>query len=60
MAAAKKLKQIVELTDPTPVDVVLPKGAVTDAERDYGADEKEVVAEATVGTNGVDGGEKAS
>ena len=38
-AAAKKLKQIVELTDPTPVDVVLPKDAVADAEKDYGADE---------------------
>ena len=40
-AAAKKLKQITELADPTPVDVVLsPKAA--DAEgtkRDYGADE---------------------
>ena len=40
-AAAKKLKQITELSDPTPVDVVLsPKTA--DAEgtkRDYGADE---------------------
>ena len=40
-AAAKKLKQITELSDPTPVDVVLlPK--IADAEgtkRDYGADE---------------------
>ena len=48
-AAAKTLKQIAELADPTPADVVLPKaspaGAVnpdspaTEERRDYGADE---------------------
>ena len=41
-AAAKKLKQIAELTDPTPADVVLPRGAAKrkdGAKRDYGADE---------------------
>ena len=40
-AAAKKLKQITELSDPTPVDVVLsPKTADAEgAKRDYGADE---------------------
>ncbi|MBR4259343.1 MAG: hypothetical protein IKQ17_09955 [Kiritimatiellae bacterium] len=38
-AAAKKLKQITELSDPMPMDVVLPKVAATVAERDYGADE---------------------
>ena len=40
-AAAKKLKQITELSDPTPMDVVLPpKAAVAGKEKqDYGADE---------------------
>ena len=40
-AAAKKLKQITELTDPTPMDVVLPsKGIVAEgSKQDYGADE---------------------
>ena len=41
-AAAKKLKQVVELADPTPADVVLPYGAAEQREegrRDYGADE---------------------
>jgi len=41
-AAAKKLKQVVELPDPTPTDVVLPRDAAGQkdgAERDYGADE---------------------
>ena len=41
-AAAKKLKQVVELADPTPADVVLPRGAAErkdGAKRDYGADE---------------------
>ena len=41
-AAAKKLKQVVELADPTPADVVLPHGAPEQREegkRDYGADE---------------------
>ena len=41
-AAAKKLKQVVELADPTPADVVLPHGAPEHREevkRDYGADE---------------------
>jgi len=44
-AAAKKLKQVVELADPTPADVVLPHGAPEQREegkRDYGADEVEV------------------
>ena len=43
-AAAKKLKQVVELADPTPADVVLPHGAAEQREedkRDYGADEVE-------------------
>ena len=43
-AAAKKLKQVVELADPTPADVVLPRGAAERKEsgkRDYGADEVE-------------------
>ena len=43
-AAAKKLKQVVELADPTPADVVLPHGAPEQGEegkRDYGADEVE-------------------
>ena len=43
-AAAKKLKQVVELADPTPADVVLPHGAPEHREevkRDYGADEVE-------------------
>ena len=43
-AAAKKLKQVVELADPTPADVVLPHGAPEQREegkRDYGADEVE-------------------
>ena len=43
-AAAKKLKQVVELADPTPADVVLPHGAAEQEEegkRDYGADEVE-------------------
>ena len=41
-AAAKKLKQVVELADPTPADVVLPHGSAEQKEegkRDYGADE---------------------
>ena len=39
-AAAKKLKQVVELADPTPADVVLPSGAEEQkGKRDYGADE---------------------
>ena len=40
-AAAKKLKQITELSDPTPMDVVLPsKEVVTEGvKKDYGADE---------------------
>jgi len=41
-AAAKKLKQVVELADPTPADVVLPHGAPEQEEegkQDYGADE---------------------
>jgi len=39
-AAAKKLKQVVELADPTPADVVLPRGAEErKGKRDYGADE---------------------
>ena len=41
-AAAKKLKQVVELADPTPADVVLPHGAPEQEDgpkRDYGADE---------------------
>ena len=46
-AAAKKLKQVVELADPTPADVVLPSGAEEThdgaegqkGKRDYGADE---------------------
>ena len=42
-AAAKKLKQVVELADPTPADVVLPRGAAEQEEgkRDCGADEVE-------------------
>ena len=43
-AAAKKLKQVAELADPTPADVVLPHGAPEQREegkRDYGADEVE-------------------
>ena len=41
-AAAKKLKQVVELADPTPADVVLPRGVAErkdGVKRDYGADE---------------------
>ena len=40
-AAAKKLKQVTELADPTPMDVVLaPKGVAAEGEKqDYGADE---------------------
>ena len=40
-AAAKKLKQITELTDPTPMDVVLPsKGIMAEgSKQDYSADE---------------------
>ena len=39
-AAAKKLKQVVELADPMPADVVLPRGAEERKwKRDYGADE---------------------
>ena len=39
-AAAKKLKQVVEFADPTPADVVLPRGAEErKGKRDYGADE---------------------
>ena len=41
-AAAKKLKQVVELADPTPADVVLPHGAAERKDgpkQDYGADE---------------------
>ena len=41
-AMAKKLKQVVEIADPTPADVVLPRGAAGQKEegkRDYGADE---------------------
>ena len=40
-AAAKKLKQITELADPTPVDVVLPPRTIAakGMKRDYGADE---------------------
>ena len=40
-AAAKKLKQVAELADPTPADVVLPPAAAAregSAKRDYGAD----------------------
>ena len=40
----KKLKQVVELADPTPADVVLPHGAAErkdGSKRDYGADEVE-------------------
>ena len=43
-AAAKKLKQVVELADPTPADVVLPHGAAEQedgSKQDYGADEVE-------------------
>ena len=43
-AAAKKLKQVVELADPTPADVVLPHGAAErkdGSKRDFGADEVE-------------------
>ena len=55
-AAAKKLKQVAELADPTPADVVLPRGGTASAaagqegseKRDYGADE--------VAACGVDGG----
>ena len=43
-AAAKKLKQITELADPTPMDVVLsPRAGATegvDSKQDYGADER--------------------
>ena len=42
-AAAKKLKQVAELADPTPADVVLPPavaGKEEDGKRDYGADER--------------------
>ena len=54
-AAAKKLKQITELADPTPVDVVLPPKAADaeGAKGDYGADEKKMVAEATMEKRGV-------
>lgn len=41
-AAAKKLKQVVELVDPTPADAVMPHGeagAKGNGKRDYGADE---------------------
>ena len=41
-AAAKKLKQVAELADPTPADVVLPPAAAAregSEKRDYGADE---------------------
>jgi len=41
-AAAKRLKQITELTDPTPMDVVLPPRDASEraeVKRDYGADE---------------------
>ena len=41
-AAAKKLKQVAELADPTPVDVVLSCGAAErndEGKQDYGADE---------------------
>ena len=38
-AAAKKLKQITELSDPTPMDVVLPPRDAEGAKQDYGADE---------------------
>ena len=39
-AAAKKLKQVVEFVDPTPADVVLPRGAEErKGKRDCGADE---------------------
>ena len=41
-AMAKKLKQVVEIADPTPADVVLPRGATEQkkkVEQDYGADE---------------------
>ena len=41
-AAAKKLKQVADLADPTPADVVLPQAAAARAvreRRDYGADE---------------------
>ena len=37
--AAKKLKQITELSDPTPMDVVLPPRDAEGAKQDYGADE---------------------
>ena len=37
-AAAKKLKQISELSDPTPMDVVLPPRDAEGAKQDYGAD----------------------
>ncbi len=45
-AAAKKLKQVAELADPTPADAVLPPAAAEGAgsgKRDYGADETEDV-----------------
>jgi len=64
-AAAKKLKQVAELADPTPADVVLPRGGTASAaetaqadaaagqegseKRDYGADE---VAACRVGVDG--------
>ena len=55
-AAAKKLKQITELGDPTPADAVLCRGNIdkaagADAKRDCGADEIK---------NAVDGAEKKS
>lgn len=58
-AAAKKLKQIVELTDPTPVEVVLPNNEDNkeiDVKRDYGADER--VNEGLVDEQGRDDGER--
>lgn len=58
-AAAKKLKQIVELTDPTPVEVVLPNdedNKEIDVKRDYGADER--VNEGLVDEQGRDDGER--
>ena len=51
-AAAKKLKQITELSDPTPMDVVLPPQAALERMeviRDYGADEIMVGTKVTSG-----------
>ena len=55
-AAAKKLKQVVELADPMPADVVVPRGAEErKGKRDYGADEEAVVETAREGGGREDG-----